>query len=117
MRSVSVLAAFCLLLPCFAAAQAPPAEEGKAEVVLRSEKAGAPRWSLAIHGGAGTIPKDIPESERDAYLASLRKALEIGRDALAGGGTSLDAVEKVVRFLEDDPLFNAGKGAVYTHAG
>lgn len=117
MRSPSVLlAVLCFLLPLLAMAQAPPPEEGKAEIVLRSEKT-APRWSLAIHGGAGTIPKDIPESERDAYLASLRKALETGREVLAGGGTSLDAVEKVVRFLEDDPLFNAGKGAVYTHDG
>jgi beta-aspartyl-peptidase (threonine type) len=116
MRS-ALLAAFCCLLPLPAVAQAPPPEEGKAEIVLRSDKADAPRWSLAIHGGAGTIPKDIPASERDAYLASLRQALEIGRDVLAGGGTSLDAVEKVVRFLEDDPLFNAGKGAVFTHDG
>jgi L-asparaginase / beta-aspartyl-peptidase len=119
MRSVSLLlAAFCCLLPLLASAQTPPPpEEGRADIILRSERAGAPQWSLAIHGGAGTIPKDIPASERDAYLASLRKALEIGRDALAGGAASLDVVEKVVRFLEDDPLFNAGKGAVYTHDG
>lgn len=118
MRSVAVLlAAFCCLLPLLASAQTPPPEGGKADIILRSERAGAPQWSLAIHGGAGTIPKDIPASERDAYLASLRKALEIGRDALAGGAASLDVVEKVVRFLEDDPLFNAGKGAVYTHEG
>lgn len=79
--------------------------------------AGAPRWSLAIHGGAGTIPKTLPEAEKQQYMASLEKALAIGRDVLAGGGTSLDAVERVVRFLEDDPLFNAGKGAVFTHEG
>jgi beta-aspartyl-peptidase (threonine type) len=116
MKSVAaLLALLCSAFPLLA--QAPPSEGGKADIVLRSEKAGAPRWSLAIHGGAGTIPKDIPESERDAYLASLRKALEIGREVLAGGGASLDAVEKVVRFLEDDPLFNAGKGAVYTREG
>ena len=115
----SLLAALCFLLPLLASAQTPPPEEGKAEIVLRSDRSekAAPRWSLAIHGGAGTIPKDIPESERDAYLASLRKALEVGREVLAGGGTSLDAVETVVRFLEDDPLFNAGKGAVFTHDG
>jgi len=112
-----LLAALCFSLPLLASAQTPHLEEGKAEIVLSSDKSVAPRWSLAIHGGAGTIPKDIPESERDAYLASLRKALEVGREVLAGGGTSLDAVEKVVQFLEDDPLFNAGKGAVYTHDG
>jgi L-asparaginase / beta-aspartyl-peptidase len=118
MKSALVLLVLlCCALPLFAAVQLPTPEGGKAEIVLRSDKAGAPRWSLAIHGGAGTIPKDIPASERDAYLASLQKALQIGRDVLAGGGTSLDAVEKIVRFLEDDPLFNAGKGAVYTHDG
>ncbi|MFP5288172.1 MAG: isoaspartyl peptidase/L-asparaginase, partial [Thermoanaerobaculia bacterium] len=61
-------------------------------------------------GGAGTIPKNIPESQKEEYLKSLQAALEVGRKVLAGGGTSLDAVEKVVRFLEDDPLFNAGRG-------
>ncbi len=77
----------------------------------------APTWALALHGGAGTVPKDIPESKKEEYLKSLRAALEVGRKVLAGGGTSLDAVEKVVLFLEDDPLFNAGKGSVFTHDG
>ena len=96
-----------LLLPIFAALMAAQPPEPSAK----------PSWSLAIHGGAGTIPKDIPESEKEQYLKSLRAALEVGRQVLAGGGTSLDAVEKVVRTLEDDPLFNAGKGAVFTHEG
>src|SRR6185295_18094381 len=94
------------LLPLLAAAQAPP-----------PQPPAGPKWALAIHGGAGTIPKDLPEERKQQYLKSLTRALEIGRDVLKGGGTSLDAVEKVVRFLEDDPLFNAGKGAVYTHEG
>ncbi|MFP5289062.1 MAG: isoaspartyl peptidase/L-asparaginase, partial [Thermoanaerobaculia bacterium] len=99
-----------------AAAQAPPSTDvNKVDVIL--QRGDAPRWALAIHGGAGTIPKNIPESEKQAYLGSLSKALALGRDVLAAGGTSLDAVEKVVRFLEDDPLFNAGKGAVFTHEG
>ncbi|MFL6293913.1 MAG: isoaspartyl peptidase/L-asparaginase family protein [Thermoanaerobaculia bacterium] len=96
-----------LLLPIFAALMAAQPPEPPAK----------PSWSLAIHGGAGTIPKDIPESEKEEYLKSLRAALEVGRQVLAGGGTSLDAVERVVRTLEDDPLFNAGKGAVFTHEG
>jgi beta-aspartyl-peptidase (threonine type) len=98
----------------FAAAQAPQSTDvNKVDVIL--QRGDAPRWALAIHGGAGTIPKNIPESEKQAYLDSLSKALALGRDVLAAGGTSLDAVEKVVRLLEDDPLFNAGKGAVFTH--
>ncbi|MES1243927.1 MAG: isoaspartyl peptidase/L-asparaginase [Acidobacteriota bacterium] len=95
-----------LLIPIFAGLMAAqPPEESQ------------PKWSLAIHGGAGTMPKNIPEAEKEAYLKSLRAALDVGRKVLAGGGTSLDAVEKVVRTLEDDPLFNAGKGAVFTHDG
>ena len=74
-------------------------------------------WGIAIHGGAGTIPKTLPESEKQQYLRSLGEALKVGQEVLRQGGTSLDAVEKVVRFLEDDPLFNAGRGAVYTHEG
>ena len=109
-----------LLFPIFAALMAAQPPEGspndKADIVLTREGA-QPTWALAIHGGAGTIPKSIPEAEREAYLKSLRAALEVGRKVLAGGGTSLDAVEKVVRTLEDDPLFNAGKGAVFTHDG
>lgn len=112
--ALSVLSFLAVL--SFASAQAPPPTDvNKVDVVL--QRGDAPRWALAIHGGAGTIPKDLPESEKQAYLDSLSKALALGRDALAAGGTSLDAVEKVVRFLEDDPLFNAGKGAVFTHEG
>jgi beta-aspartyl-peptidase (threonine type) len=96
-----------LLLPIFTALLAAQPPEGSSK----------PTWALAIHGGAGTMPKNIPEAEKEAYLKSLRAALDVGRKVLAGGGTSLDAVEKVVRTLEDDPLFNAGKGAVFTHDG
>ena len=105
-----------LLIPVVATAQTPPSAPGdKAEVVLT--KGNAPKWAIAIHGGAGTIPKTLPEAEKQQYLKSLTAALKLGQDVLRQGGTSLDAVEKVVRFLEDDPLFNAGKGAVYTHEG
>jgi beta-aspartyl-peptidase (threonine type) len=75
---------------------------------------GRPTFAIAIHGGAGVIDKHANAEKVAAYEASLRAALTIGRDELARGATALDACEKVVRFLEDDPLFNAGKGAVYT---
>jgi beta-aspartyl-peptidase (threonine type) len=74
-------------------------------------------YALAIHGGAGTISKSLPDSEREAYLDSLRQALRIGTSILDEGGTSLDAVEQVIRLLEDDPRFNAGRGAVFNHDG
>ncbi|MGD8374681.1 MAG: isoaspartyl peptidase/L-asparaginase [Acidobacteriota bacterium] len=75
------------------------------------------RFALAIHGGAGVIPKSLKEETKQEYLHSLRDALTVGRDMLAGGASSLDTVQAVVRFLEDDPRFNAGKGAVYNHEG
>jgi len=74
--------------------------------------------ALAIHGGAGTISPDriTPEMERD-LRAGLEQALEAGHAVLRDGGSSLDAVIAAVRLLEDDPLFNAGRGAVFTSAG
>ena len=69
-------------------------------------------WAIALHGGAGVPTDSLDESERQSYLVSLESALRIGREILASGGTSMDAVEKTIVFLEDNPLFNAGKGAV-----
>ena len=76
------------------------------------------KWVLVIHGGAGTILKSnmTPEKEQ-AYRAGLDKALELGNEILRKGGKALDAVEAVVKSLEDNPLFNAGKGAVFTNEG
>jgi beta-aspartyl-peptidase (threonine type) len=74
--------------------------------------------SIAVHGGAGTIaPADLtPENER-AYRAGLERALRAGFSVLDAGGASLDAVIAAVRVLEDDPLFNAGHGAVLAANG
>jgi L-asparaginase / beta-aspartyl-peptidase len=76
------------------------------------------KYVLVIHGGAGTILKSqmTPEKEK-AYMAALNIALQTGNDILQKGGTALDAVEATVRSMEDDPLFNAGKGAVFTNEG
>lgn len=74
-------------------------------------------WALAIHGGAGVIDRSASPEERLAHARSLRAALAEGRDALAAGEAALDVVERVVRRLEDDPLFNAGRGAVFTADG
>jgi beta-aspartyl-peptidase (threonine type) len=74
-------------------------------------------WALAIHGGAGTIPKDMPAERVAGYRGGLERALRVGTSILEEGGTSLDAVEQVIRMLEDDPHFNAGKGAVFNHDG
>jgi len=75
------------------------------------------KYTIVLHGGAGWINPDMPESTKQAYLSSLSEVLRIGKDILENGGSSLDAVEQVIRFLEDDSLFNAGRGAVFTSAG
>jgi beta-aspartyl-peptidase (threonine type) len=75
-------------------------------------------FALAVHGGAGTIPRDEASNSGVAsYHDGLRRALTAGRDMLATGGSALDAVTEAVAALEDDPLFNAGRGSVFTRAG
>jgi beta-aspartyl-peptidase (threonine type) len=86
-------------------------------VHAQDKPSGAKRFALALHGGAGKSPDKMTPEELKAVEAALGQALDIGQKVLAGGGTSLDAVEQVIRFLEDDPHFNAGKGAVFNSAG
>lgn len=75
-------------------------------------------YALAVHGGAGTILKSTMTPEKEAaYQAGLHRAVEAGEAVLRAGGTALDAVEASVCALEDEPLFNAGRGAVFTTAG
>lgn len=75
------------------------------------------RWAIALHGGAGRLEQPLQPQRRAKYEESLTKALKTGRDILAKGGTALDAVEATVIVLEDDPLFNAGKGSAFTKTG
>ncbi|MET4593946.1 MULTISPECIES: isoaspartyl peptidase/L-asparaginase family protein [unclassified Sphingomonas] len=77
-----------------------------------------PNWTLVIHGGAGKLDREMLSAEQDSGArAGLSRALDAGSAVLAGGGTALDAVEAAVRVLEDDPHFNSGRGAVFTHDG
>jgi beta-aspartyl-peptidase (threonine type) len=79
---------------------------------------GAPPLVLLIHGGAGVIePARMTPAKEAGYRAGLAAALDAGYSVLEQGGTSLDAVSAAVRTLEDDPQFNAGRGAVLNHAG
>jgi len=76
------------------------------------------RFGLVVHGGAGTIAREKMTPEREAEVReTLDRAMQAGYAILEGGGSSLDAVEVTLVMLEDSPLFNAGKGAVFTHAG
>ncbi len=73
---------------------------------------------LVIHGGAGTILKENMTDEKEQqYKAKLQEALKVGAEILKNGGSSLDAVTETICVLEDSPLFNAGKGAVFTAEG
>jgi beta-aspartyl-peptidase (threonine type) len=75
-------------------------------------------YGLAIHGGAGTLPRAETSSESELkYRAGLAAALDAGFSVLEAGGTSLDAVTRAVMVLEDDPQFNAGYGSVFTLDG
>lgn len=104
MRRVAILTAMLVLTACAGM------EGGMA--------ASKPEWTLLIHGGAGVMRRAEMTPEADAqYRAGLNEALEAGSKVLVGGGEALDAVEAAVRVLEDNPNFNAGKGAVLTREG
>lgn len=78
----------------------------------------ATKYALVIHGGAGVMDQKSMTPEIQAeYLKVLNRALSVGDSVLSHGGTSMDAVEKTIVIMEDSPLFNAGKGAVFTHDG
>jgi beta-aspartyl-peptidase (threonine type) len=73
-------------------------------------------FAIIIHGGAGTIlKKNMSDEKEAAYQAKLEEAIRIGHQILKKGGTSQEAVMKTIQVMEDSPLFNAGKGAVFTH--
>ncbi|HEX5054452.1 MAG TPA: isoaspartyl peptidase/L-asparaginase [Planctomycetota bacterium] len=77
----------------------------------------AATWAIAIHGGAGTLDRTAPGSQLQEYRDVLDHALAFGRERLARGDRALDVCEAVVRLLEDDPHFNAGRGAVFNEKG
>ncbi|MBT8262641.1 MAG: isoaspartyl peptidase/L-asparaginase [Bacteroidia bacterium] len=75
-----------------------------------------PTFGLVIHGGAGTILKEnMSDSLEAAYTSKLEEAIRVGHKILENGGSAMEAVTKTINVMEDSPLFNAGKGAVFTH--
>lgn len=75
-------------------------------------------FAIVIHGGAGGIKKEyFTEEQQKAYTTTLQEALDAGYEVLENGGVSLDAVQEAIKVLENSPLFNAGKGAVYNSDG
>jgi len=76
------------------------------------------KYAIAIHGGAGTILRSSMTAEKEKdYRQALHDAITVGEEVLKQGGISLDAVEAAIRSLEDNSLFNAGRGSVFTHDG
>lgn len=86
-------------------------------VAAASSTAQSPsRWAIVLHGGAGSLPRDIPADRKRAYDDALARALDAGTKLLTDGQPAIDVVQAVVTTMEDDPLFNAGRGAVFTSA-
>lgn len=85
--------------------------------VLLSTQSARAEYALIIHGGAGIEKGDFTAEEESQIRETMKQAAMKGKQILQNGGTSLDTVETVIRMLEDSPLFNAGKGAVFTNAG
>ncbi len=119
-RSFCVSLALCCLLAMSVNAQDRSSNRQSAEGAGAPAPAAParPEFMFVIHGGAGAIERSkmTPALERE-YRAKLTEALEVGYRILNGGGSSLDAIEAALRIMEDSPLFNAGKGAVFTSAG
>jgi L-asparaginase / beta-aspartyl-peptidase len=108
MKNLSLIIAFLIMLTgC----------EPQQKEAAKEEQAPGP-ITLVIHGGAGTIKRENMTAEREkAYHDALQQALDTGYFVLERGGKSLDAVIASIRILEDSPLFNAGRGAVFTNEG
>jgi len=86
--------------------------------VQEPQPASAHKWALVLHGGAGVIARSSMSPEAEAnYRAGLKEALAAAADVLDKGGSALDAVETAIKLLEDNPLFNAGRGAVFAADG
>ncbi|MGH8241274.1 MAG: isoaspartyl peptidase/L-asparaginase, partial [Steroidobacteraceae bacterium] len=78
----------------------------------------AATWAIVVHGGAGVIErKDLSPEQEAAYRAGMNRAIQAGAAILTKGGSALDAIEATIQLMEDDPLFNAGRGAVFTAEG
>jgi beta-aspartyl-peptidase (threonine type) len=102
LRSVSIISVLPLLLiaACSLAPEAPSIN-----------------WAIAVHGGAGTMSRDAPAARLKAYEDAMTRALVLGKGMLADGASALDVCEAVMRSMEDNPMFNAGKGAVFNEQG
>lgn len=110
---------FCLVGLLFIQCDMPYKEQQAEEKpVIKEIDNPSEKFGLVIHGGAGTIlKKNMTDSLEQAYRDKLEEATKAGHNILSNGGTSMEAVTAAINIMEDSPLFNAGKGAVFTHNG
>ena len=116
MKRIFLLFSLSLFLACNTSAE----KETQTNETVETEKAqdSVENFGIVIHGGAGTILKEnMSDSLEQAYKAKLEEAIRTGHEILANGGTAIEAVQRTINIMENSPLFNAGKGAVFTNEG
>ena len=114
-RIIVLASTFLSLIGLWACSDVSPAGGAEEEAAAPAEAAA---YAIVIHGGAGTIRREnMTDEQEKAYRKALNEALDIGEAILREGGSSLDAVTQTIEFMENSPLFNAGKGAVFTNTG
>jgi beta-aspartyl-peptidase (threonine type) len=118
--STLLLVLLCLLgFSCQQNNQSDNGQEGSASSDAQAKQVSeSAEYAIVIHGGAGSMRREnMNEEQEKAYLNALNAALDIGESILSEGGSSLDAVEQTIMYMENSPLFNAGKGAVLNFEG
>ena len=112
-----IIPVLIVLFVCFSCKNTTSTDKNPDDKNLISSDSKTNEFAIVIHGGAGTILKENMSLEKESeYRAKLEEAIRVGYTILQQGGSSLDAVQKTINILEDSPLFNAGKGAVFTNA-
>lgn len=116
MRKLYFLFSFMLLFACNQNTSNQEPEVANSESSTPQDS--IPNFGIVIHGGAGTIlKKNMSDSLEQAYKAKLEEAIRTGHEILANGGTAVEAVQRTINVMEDSPLFNSAKGAVFTNEG
>ncbi|MFC7356081.1 isoaspartyl peptidase/L-asparaginase family protein [Jejudonia soesokkakensis] len=114
-KTLTLLIGFIALLSCKNETKS-TSETSISDTLIEKNETNPENFGIVIHGGAGTILKEnMSDSLEKAYKLKLEEAIRTGHEILKNGGTAMEAVTKTINIMEDSPLFNAGKGAVFTH--